>query len=69
MDLGGRDDDHVITQVHDGEYIITTKQPFAKNHFFVEEELDTQVESYQVGQTITMPVDDFVEESKTACVV
>jgi hypothetical protein len=61
----------VIQEVQDGEFIITTKQPFAKSHFFVDEELDTKVDEtslYMIGQTIRCPLDD-MEETKTTCVV
>jgi hypothetical protein len=58
----------VIKEVEDGEYIITTKQPYSRSHFFVEEELD-QHETSSVGQTFVQPVDAPEEESKSQCVV
>jgi len=39
------DEDHVIKEVQDGEYIITTKQPYARAHFFIDEELDEHDET------------------------
>ena len=61
----------MIKEVTDGEYIITTKQPFARSHFFVEEELDKSEKAIQnFGRTFQCPINaPEEEEKKTNCVV
>jgi hypothetical protein len=60
----------VIKEVQDGEYIITTKQPYARAHFFIDEELDEHDETpnLPVGSTFQCPMEAAPEE-ETKCVV
>ena len=64
----GFEEEAVIKETRDGEFIITAKQPYARNHFFVDEELDEEADDCRVGQTYQTAVEP-EEESKTHCVV
>ena len=54
--------------MNDGEFIIQTKQPYARSHFFIDEELSSH-EEHQVKADAQFIDHCQVEEEKVRCVV